>query len=318
MPAPRRPARRRQPRAARLVTVGASLSQAEVEDGVDGWQFDGWSIGLLTASYLRHYFADFWAAHVAQKPLTTSRLLGAFHAWLILGHHHLLELDLFHHCPLNLELDEAEAPELVDGYRDEGGILYELANDLWRWAGDPPIQVYGLSRDMQHEQWRRGEDRLGLAIAFIHHRTTWSQGLWPMEAHLAALPPGLPDLDAQLTMPALADALTWSCPLDGVDQPWTLGNLLRYAAGATHNHYADYAVDEVAGDGTWWARGVYDDPENLAREIQLQRGARHLSRVYEALAARVQAEPALLSEIGRQVAAAAVSLAPAEEVLCAA
>lgn len=239
MPAPRRPARRRQCRPSRLVSLApGSAPGIPALDALEGWEGDGWSIGLRAASYLRTYFSNFWVAHVAQKPLTTSRMLGAFHAFI-------------------------------------------------------------------------------LAIAAMHRHTAWSQGTFPMEAYAVALPPGLPELDARTPMPALAELLRWSCPLPGISQPWELGAILRYAAGATHNHYADYATDELADDGTWWADWVYDNPDSLAREIQLQRGARHLAQVYEALNARVSAEPGLLCEIGQAVAAAAAQIAPAQkEGLC--
>lgn len=319
MPAPRRAARRRLARRPALVgpALGGAIADLLPRDaGDEEWgvtEADGWRSGLTALGYLRSYFPAFFAAHVAPQRLTTERLLGAAHAFLILGHRDLIALDLVHACPIDLEVDPAAAPSLIDGYRDEGGILTELGGAIARWLFDPPPLVYGTDPSAQHEAWRQRQDQLGVTLTCMLAKTSWAAA-WPAAAYLRG-PADLPVLPAATDVRRLAEALTWSAPLDGVAEPWRLGDLLRYLASTTGNEYADYCADELAEDGAWWLARVYDAPERLAYERERQRGARRLAATYAALSARCDVDAALLAAVVAQIAQAAETI---EEVACAA
>jgi hypothetical protein len=328
VPRPRRAGPRRRPHAPRLVDVDHREALADAEDPrleLEG--LDGWHVGLLTASYLRFYFPAFWAAHVAPKPITTARLLGVVHAFIELADGELLAIDTDHYCPLDLGTARADIPELVDGYRDHGGILTTLANELWSWILRPPVVTYGLSTDGLGQDWQRGEHTLCLALAWMLRHTSW-QVFGLRRDQLRGLPAGdriarLPALPPQTPMDRLADACTWSCALPGVDGPWRLGDVLRLVCSQAHNEFADYAPEEALQDMAWWCEGIYAEPGRLRYEQQKQRGARRLRAIYDALDARVRAEPRLLATLARAVLAAGevVQTAPAggaapEEVVC--
>lgn len=313
MPAPRCPSRRRSARPPRLVRPGGSLDLFDDPRIGDDHAVQGWRVGLSTAGYLRHYFPAFWAQHAAPLPVTTARLIGCFHAFHELADRELLVLEEIHDWPFTRVQDD-EIPELVDSYRDHGGALYELGERLQFWVTQPPVRVYGLDGNAIGLQWRQGEDLLSLALSWMLRETAW--GFQLSADQLAATPfgqlvAGLPTLDARAPMDKVVDALTWSCPLV-TPAPWTLGVLLRYVAGQTHNEFADVSTDEALQDMAWWVEGIYDDPDRLAYECLKQRGARDLAAAYQALDAEVRRHPGLLRAIAGELVDAAYGLAARE------
>lgn len=321
MPQPRRPVSRRRPRAPRLVDAperGVALTDPE-DWRLSPETLSGWGVGLITARYLRSYFPDFWAAHVAQKPLTTSRLLGVVHAFLELGAANLLAIDTGHACSLRLGVPADEIHELVDGYRDEGGILWELTYNLWHWIYQPPVEVYGLDMDVLRVEWGGGRHHLTLALLWMLRQTTWQQ-LGLSRSELLAVRGGrriaaLPNLHPDVPMDALADALDWCWPLDGIDlDSWTLGGLVRLVCSQTHNEFADVSSAEANEDMAWWCEGIYDEPHRLFYEREKQRGARQLRAAYDALDRRVSREPQLLEIIARSIVQAAERVTAAHQM----
>lgn len=285
---------------------------------IPSW-IDGWRMGLYAGDRLRDLFPAFFAEHVAGKTVTTSRMLGVAHAFLELAHRDILTLDLEYHCPIELATDQ-DLAELVDDYRDEGGILDTLAYELGVWLSSPPIRVYGL------------EHRLGLApcgggilahaLWLMAVSTSWS--IASTSQILRALPSGsqrrrlreLPQLPPTMDMNLLCDACAWSCDLAGVDGPWRLGAIVRYVFSQVHNVYADVSPEELHADavdygifggaGERWD-GIWHSP-HLAVERAWQQGARRLRQIYAALDAAVSARPALLGEIIQALARDAQAL----------
>lgn len=307
MPRSRRPHARRRPHAPRLVAPARGEGLADPDD----WRIgdpesrSGWRVGLAAAGYLRQYFPAFWAAHVAQKPVTTARLLGVYHAFLELGHRELLAIDLGIPCPLQLGVKPVEILKLIDGYRDEGGILHTLTHELWHWVWQPPVETYGLEADELAQGWAGGRHRLCLALLWMVRQTAWQQ-LGLSASQIRGFRGGrqvvlLPNLHPDVPMEALADALTWTWNLPEVDGEWDLGGILRLVCGATKNEFADISPTEARQDMAWWVEGIYDTPDRLAYERVKQQEARLLRRAYDALDKRVRREPPLLAHIADQI-----------------
>lgn len=265
-----------------------------------GFQYhaDGWRIGISAATYLRRYFPAFWATNVAQKALTTARLLGAFVAFLELSHRELLTLDIPENTLGLGEYDTEEIPELIDAWIDHGGIIDTLATG-GHWIFSPPVMTYGFDMD----DLTSSTHPLAMSLFWMLRRSSWSVISVGTPA-LCRL--GLRAVPVVTPMDALADVLTWQPP--GTDA--SLGSILRYVSGTTGNEFADVSPAETEQDMAWWCVEIFDVPARLALQRQRQREARELAGAYRALNAQVQADTGLMRQIGRRITMAVAMVAP--------
>lgn len=292
MPYPRHAARLRC-RPARLVGVSMRPLLAHEHESLDGW-----AMGLRVADWLRQYFPDFYGAHLASRTITTARLLGAVHAWLELANRELVTLDLTG-CPLDIQA-EGDPAAVIDSYRDEGGMLWELsaAGGIRAWLEAPAPLVYGFDRDASIWSWEHAQhDALGAVLYQLTASTHWA---WGGTQAAPAWAFALGQLDPDTDMEQLADTCTWSCPLPGVTR-WTLGQVLRYACRQTGNWYADTTLDEQRMDDEAGEYDLWDRPADVARIGAAQADARAVQAAYRALSAAMAQRPSLITAVAKQL-----------------
>lgn len=315
MQSPRQRARRRLSHPLRLVTPQIWPDTMPLR--WDEESVCGLSTGLEGARCLRRYFPEFYQQHVAQRTVTTARLLGVCHAFLELVHARLIRLDLDCSCPITLD-ESSDPSDVIDDYRDEGGILpLTLGQELYWWFVYPPLQLYGLQTDSIASALGQGEDLLALAIWIICQKTAWSlAGFTPsweqiercgFSAEVTAVLYRLPALPQRAPMAEIAQRCHWgTLDLGPAVGPWSLGQVLAFCCRQTGNLFADNGPGEIETDELG-NEFLFDNPAWLRECAERQRQAQALRTVYDALDRRVRQQPRLLAKIARVLIAAARS-----------
>ncbi|NJM05419.1 hypothetical protein HC891_03190 [Candidatus Gracilibacteria bacterium] len=288
---------RRAHRARRVVRPSPTPAIVPDDERLSLEEIDGWRAGLRIARQLQRQAPAVFAAHVAAAQATPARLIAVLHI-LLAQQMQQMALDL-DYCPLDVQIDDDPA-EVIDIYVDHGGALDELANHLWHWADRPAPQVYGCDLDLAWRIFDRTPSSDYLAVVIVHllQHTSWQ----------LRLPQRIPEtitrlrpLATETRVGMLCDALDWSCELPEVSGVWRLGDVIRYVCGQTGNTYADLAPGTFDPDMFWEFEGIWENPVQLAYEVQRQQGAQRLAAVYQALDRRCTHEPALLPQIARAI-----------------
>ena len=307
----------RRPRRRRVVTAAAD---APVLIGMDAEELYGYAAGLQALPLLAQYEPAFFAAHVAELPITPPQLLGCGMAWLqLVGDRGLPLRPLTDVMGMGEEIPHETTP--LDTLLGFNGVMPELLQQLGRHLDRPLVSGVGYGMELLLESGGT-DDALALMLYHLYQDTSLSTGVKDAARALAAEGEDddlVLDIVRLKPLPAATDMRALAAALDltpfGVPPTVTTWNVLAYPVAQTDARYAN--VNDAEIEMIWEGDDPTEGPDwdDLDDAIAEHRQARAIESAYSALAARVADAPRIGLQLYAAIWRAARSLTPRSAAL---
>jgi hypothetical protein len=294
--------RRHGPRPVRVLSLGERQQRRRP---ITSAAAESYLVGLDASMELRRLFPDWYAAHVAHRPLTPSTLYGAARAFIS-----LVERDMF---PLRdcWDLDIPRDPLTAFNHGETDDVcLGSLIESAWFLVQPHPL-VCGVGVQLVSDYYV-GEleihfATLPVALWHLFQKTNWGLGI-DLDNVLERI-----DEDDRIAILGLTPLPKGTraemlCAALGEGDPKAEGTLVAYAFGRTLNVFADTSDLEI--------EYVYNGDSDLSWEeapgyVEEIREARLIEAAFDAWAENVKRDPEReLAALVKRLQAAAKSLKP--------